>query len=213
MTTVQALRGVIAPILTPYNHDGSVALDLYVDNAQRLLNDGCVGLAPFGTTGEALSVGIAERMHVLEELVEAGLPPALLIPGTGLTNLVDTTTLTKHAVELGCAGAMTLPAFYFKGVSEEGLYAYFARLIEMVADDRLKIYLYHIPQVSGVGIPPSVARRLHGAFPEIVVGIKDSSLCMQRPQAKQRVRLCTSVYVFTFLIVACTSLSRVRFCQ
>lgn len=175
MTPAAALRGVIAPILTPFDDDLSIAADLYVANARRCLDDGCAGLAPFGTTGEALSVGIEERMRALEALIGAGVPAARLIPGTGLTNIPDTVRLTRHAVELGCAGAMVLPPFYFKDVPDDGLYAHFARLIEGVGDDRLRIYLYHIPQVAGVGIPVPVVRRLHADFPGIVVGIKDSS--------------------------------------
>ncbi|NIP76310.1 MAG: dihydrodipicolinate synthase family protein, partial [Xanthomonadales bacterium] len=169
------LRGVIAPTLTPFNDDMTIAEDLYVAHAKRCLADGCVGLAPFGTTSEALSVGMDERMWMLEALAGAGIDPACMIPGTGLTNLPDTIKLTRHAVELGCAGAMTLPPFYFKGVPDDGLYDYFVRLIDGVADERLQIYLYHIPQVAGVGIPVPLVRRLHEGFPGVIVGIKDSS--------------------------------------
>jgi 4-hydroxy-tetrahydrodipicolinate synthase len=175
MTAFQPLRGVISPTLTPFNDDLAIAEDLYLAHARRCLADGCVGLAPFGTTSEALSVGIEERMDMLEKLVAAGIPAGKLIPGTGLTNLPDTIRLTRHAVELGCAGAMTLPPFYFKGVPDQGLHDYYARLIEGVADERLKIYLYHIPQVSGVGLPVPLVRRLHHDFPDQIVGIKDSS--------------------------------------
>lgn len=172
---VQPLTGVIAPNLTPFNDDLSVATDLYVAHARWLIEDGCVGLAPFGTTGEALSVGIEERIDALGTLVEAGIPPDRLIPGTGVTNLPDTARLTSAAMELGCAGAMILPPFYFKGVADDGLYAYFAKLIEMVGRDDLRIYLYHIPQVAGVGIPVDAVRRLRADFPDQIVGIKDSS--------------------------------------
>ena len=182
-----ALTGIIAPVLTPFNDDLSVAEDLYLAHAKRLLDDGdlggCVGLAPFGTTGEALSVGIDERTAMLEKLVEAGVDPALLIPGTGLTNLPDTVKLTRHAIDLGCAGAMILPPFYFKNVADEGLYTYFARLIEMVGRDALRIYLYHIPQVAGVGIPVDVVRRLRADFPDQIVGIKDSSGVWENTEA------------------------------
>jgi 4-hydroxy-tetrahydrodipicolinate synthase len=168
-------KGVVAPILTPFRSDLSVDIGRFVDNAARCLADGCVGLAPFGTTGEALSVGIDERMTALEALVAGGIEAGRLIPGTGLTSLADTARLTRHAVEQGCAGAMVLPPFYYKGVSADGLYAYFARLIETVGDPRLKLYLYHIPQVAGVGIPVDVVRRLRSDFPQTIVGIKDSS--------------------------------------
>ena len=169
-----AIRGVIAPNLTPFKADLSIAEDLYLDHAQWLIEQGCAGLAPFGTTGEALSIGIEERIGLLEKLC-ARVDAAKIIPGTGLTSLPDTVRLTRHAVDMGCAGAMTLPPFYFKGVPDQGLYDYFAWLIDAVDRPALKIYLYHIPQVAGVGIPPAVAERLHRAFPDIVVGIKDSS--------------------------------------
>ena len=170
------IKGLIAPVLTPFNDDSSLATDLYVALAKRLLDQGgCSGLAPFGTTGEALSVGIEERIAALDALIDAGIPASVMIPGTGLTNLPDTVRLTRHAVERGCAGAMTLPPFYFKGVADDGLYAYFASLIETVADPALKIYLYHIPQVSGVGLSIPLVRRLRADFPDTIIGIKDSS--------------------------------------
>ena len=170
----EPLVGVIAPNLTPFNEDLSIAEDLYLDHAAWLVDQGCVGLAPFGTTGEALSIGIDERIGLLEKLC-ARVDPAKIIPGTGLTSLPDTVKLTQHAVDMGCAGAMTLPPFYFKGVPDDGLVDYFNWLIDAVDRPALKIYLYHIPQVSGVGIPPAVAARLHAEHPDIVVGIKDSS--------------------------------------
>lgn len=167
--------GVIAPNLTPFNDDGSVALDLYVDHAIRLLEGHCVALAPFGTTGEALSVGIEERIEALDALVSAGVDPKRLVPGTGLTNLPDTLRLTRHAASLGCAGAMILPPFYFKGPTEEGLFSYFEQLIAKISDTPIGIYLYHIPQMAGVGFPLSLVKRLKHSFPKEIVGIKDSS--------------------------------------
>ena len=169
------ITGLIAPNLTPFNTDLSVAMDLYVDHAKNLLDNGCSAIAPFGTTGEALSVGMEERMAVLEALVEAGIDPGQLIPGTGLTNLADTAKLSRHAVDLGCAGVMTLPPFYFKGVSDEGLFGYFSALIDAIDSSNLRIYLYHIPPMAVVGISVELAHRLNAAFPETVVGIKDSS--------------------------------------
>ena len=170
------IKGLISPILTPFNPDLSIATDLYIELAKKLLaSGGCSGLAPFGTTGEALSVGIEERLAALDALIDAGIDPKVMIPGTGLTNFVDTARLTRHAVDRGCLGAMILPAFYFKGVSDDGIYAYYARLIEEVDHPGLHIYLYHIPQVAGVGLSPELVARLHHDFPDTVVGIKDSS--------------------------------------
>lgn len=170
----EAPHGVVAPILTPFNDDLSIATDLYVGLAQQLFEQGCAGLAPFGTTGEALSVGIDERIAAIRALIDGGVDPAKMIPGTGLSNIADTTRLSRACLDLGCLAVMTLPPFYFKGVSEEGLYRYFAGLIKAIGPDA-RIFLYHIPPVAVVGIPPSLAARLHTEFPEQVVGIKDSS--------------------------------------
>lgn len=169
-----APRGVVAPNFTPFSDDLTIALDLYVDHALALLDEGCAALAPFGTTGEALSVGIDERVETLAALIAAGCDPARLIPGTGLTSLADTARLSRACLELGCAGVMALPPFYYKNVPDDGLYAYFAGLIEAIDHPSLALYLYHIPQVAGVGMPLEVVRRLHADF-EAVVGIKDSS--------------------------------------
>lgn len=176
MTNTTAIApGVIAPNLTPFEDDLSIAKDLYLDNVHRLIEDGCAALAPFGTTGEAASVSTVERVALLDHLTRNGIDPARLIPGTGLTNLPETVDLTRKVTDMGCAGAMILPPFYYKGVSDDGLYDYFARLIDGVGRDDLAIYLYHIPQVSGVGLSIDLVQRLKTAFPAQIVGIKDSS--------------------------------------
>ncbi len=167
-------RGVIAPILTPFNDDLTVATDLYVNHARWLFEQGCAAIAPFGTTGEALSVGIDERIAAIKALIDGGVDPARMIPGTGLTNVADTARLSRACLDMGCAAVMTLPPFYFKGVSEEGLYSYFVQLIAAIGDDA-RIFLYHIPPIAVVGIPPSLAARLHTDFPRQIIGIKDSS--------------------------------------
>ena len=176
MPAHQPLRGVLAPNLTPFRDTGPIDTGLYAAHALRLLNEeNCVGLVPFGTTGEALSVGVEERVAALESLVAAGVPPGCLLPGTGLCNFAETLHLTRNAAGLGCRGALVLPPFFYKNVAEEGLFAHYARLAESIEETGFGIYLYHIPQVSGVGIPVSLARRLHEAYPERIIGIKDSS--------------------------------------
>ena len=167
-------RGLIAPNLTPFEDDLSVATDLYVSHARHLLQTGCAGLAPFGTTGEALSVGIDERIETMRAMREAGLPMERMIPGTGLTSLADTVRLGRACLDLGCAGVMVLPPFYYKTVAEVGLHAYFAALVAELGP-AARICLYHIPRVSGVGLPPSLVARLRADFPEQIVAIKDSS--------------------------------------
>ena len=172
--TVDTAKGVVAPILTPFNDDLSIATDLYVEHAHWLLDQGCVAIAPFGTTGEALSVGIEERIAAVQALVDSGVDPACLIPGTGLTNIAETARLSRACLDLGCRAVMTLPPFYFKAVTDEGLHAYFAELIATIGDDA-RLFLYHIPPIAIVGLSPSLVRRLYSEFPEQVVGIKDSS--------------------------------------
>ncbi|MFO1395990.1 MAG: dihydrodipicolinate synthase family protein [Burkholderiales bacterium] len=167
-------HAVIAPNLTPFNEDFTPDTALYVTHARRLLDEGCAALAPFGTTGEAASLGMAERMALLEALVSGGIEPARLVPGTGLTALPDSVTLCRHALELGVHGTMLLPPFYYKDVGDDALHAWFARLIEGVGRPEMRIYLYHIPPVARVGFSIPLVKRLAADFPGIVVGIKDS---------------------------------------
>lgn len=169
------IRGLISPLLSPFNNDLSFCQELYNKLAHHLLATGCSGLAPFGTTGEALSLSVAERKAAIEGLVKSGIDPSVMIPGTGLCNLSETIELSRHALDLGCRGVMTLPPFYFKGMSDDGLFAYFEQLIAGIDHPCLNIYLYHIPQMSGVGLSIDLVQRLRSAYPEVIAGIKDSS--------------------------------------
>ena len=168
--------GVVTPVLTPFSDDGSIAEDLYFAHCQKVLADGCDYISPFGTSGEALSVSIPERIDMLSKIVDRNIArPDQIMPGTGLCSLGDTLELTRHAVDLGCAAVMTLPPFFFPNPGDDGLFRYFSTLIEKIASDRLKICLYHIPQNAGVGVSPTVAARLNEAYPDTVVAYKDSS--------------------------------------
>lgn len=175
MSTPETLRGVFAPVLTPVNADLSADVERYIAHAKQILDDGCHGLCPFGTTSEATSFSAEERMDLLDQLVASGISPAVLMPGNGYCDIPTTVRLTKHAVELGCAGVLMLPPFYYKGVPDEGIFRAFAEVIERVGDDRLRIYLYHIPQVAQVGFSIKLIERLRNAYPKTVVGLKDSS--------------------------------------
>jgi 4-hydroxy-tetrahydrodipicolinate synthase len=175
MTATHDFYGVISPLLTPYGDDGAPDAARYVAHAKWLLNDGCTGLAPFGTTGEANSLGLAERMSMLDALIDGGIDPKILMAGTGLCALSDTVTVSRHAMERGCGGVMMLPPFYYKAVSDDGLFAYYSEVIERIGDERLKIYLYHIPPVSQIGLSVDLVGRLIKAYPDTVVGLKDSS--------------------------------------
>lgn len=173
--TNQKMTGVIAPILTPFNDDLSFAADLYVAHAKWLLEQGIHYISPFGTTGEALSMSVEERMAAVDALVDGGIEPGRLMPGGGLCNLPETARLCHHAAEHGCAAVMTLPPFFFKNASDEGLYRYFDELIDRVAHSDLRICLYHIPPMAVIGFSPTLTARLAEQFPDVVVAYKDSS--------------------------------------
>lgn len=169
-----ALTGAFAPVVTPFAADGSPDLPRYLAHCRWLIEQGA-GLAPFGTNSEANSMAGGERMALLDALVESGLPPARMLPGTGACSAVETAQLSRHAIARGCAGVLMLPPFFYKGITDDGLYAYYADVIARIGDARLQLYLYHIPALSGVPITHAVIERLLRDFPGTVVGIKDSS--------------------------------------
>jgi 4-hydroxy-tetrahydrodipicolinate synthase len=176
MTTPNArFAGVLVPALTPFDRSLHPMADRFVGFCRWLLAEGAHGLAVFGTTSEANSLSLDERRSLLERLVEGGIPAARLMPGTGLPSLPDSVALTRHAVDAGCGGVLVLPPFYYKGVSDDGLVAFYSELVERVGDPRLQLYLYHIPQMTGVPIGLGVIERLVKAYPATIVGIKDSS--------------------------------------
>ncbi len=167
--------GVLAAVLTPLKQDLAPDHATYVEHCRWLLDEGCDGLAVLGTTSEANSFSVDERLGLLDALVAGGIPGPLLIPGTGCCAIPDTVTLTRKALEIGAAGVLMLPPFYYKPVSDDGLFAAYSEIIQRVADPKLRIYLYHIPQNSGVPITFGLIEKLLRAWPDIVVGIKDSA--------------------------------------
>ncbi|HSA90429.1 MAG TPA: dihydrodipicolinate synthase family protein [Burkholderiales bacterium] len=172
---VKRIEGVAAPVITPFRKDYSPDAERFVRHCRWLLKSGCAGLAVFGTNSEANSMSVGEKRKLLEALVAGGIPAATLMPGTGHCALSDSIEMTRAAVELGCAGVLMLPPFYYKGVSDEGLYRNFAEVIERVGDERLSLYLYHIPPVAQVGISLGLIEKLLSKYPGIVAGVKDSS--------------------------------------
>lgn len=166
--------GVNAAVLTAMRQDLSIDLDRMTAHAKWLLANGCNGLGVLGTTGEANSVGVSERVEVMEGLVARGIPAATMMPGTGTTAIPDTVMLTRKAEALGCRGALLLPPFFYKNPSDDGLFAYFSEVIQRVGGD-IKIYLYHFPAQSAVPFGLDLIGRLLRAYPGKVKGIKDSS--------------------------------------
>jgi 4-hydroxy-tetrahydrodipicolinate synthase len=170
----ERIRGVLAPVLTPFKPDLSPDYERFIRHCQWLLSQNC-GLAVFGTNSEANSMSAEERMKLLDVLVAADIDPSRMMPGTGCCSITETVELTAHVVKLGCAGVLMLPPFYYKDVTEEGLYRYFSEVVRRVGDTRLKIYLYNIPPVAIVGITTKLVERLLKAYPNAIAGMKDSS--------------------------------------
>ena len=167
--------GVFCAALTPVNADLSPNHKAFVEHCRRLLDDGCAGVALLGTTGEANSFSTGERKALLEAAVEGGIAPSQLLPGTGVTALTETVDLTRHAVSLGVTTVVMLPPFFYKSVSDDGLFASYSEIVERVGDSRLKVVLYHIPQFSAVPISFGLIERLRARYPSVFVGIKDSA--------------------------------------
>lgn len=170
-----AISGVYCAAVTPLNADLSPDRKRLGEHCLSLLADGCHGIALLGTTGEANSFSVAERKAILEAALEAGVTPDQLAPGVGVAAIPDTVELVRHALSTGITRVVMLPPFYYKNVSDDGLFAAYARIIEAVADPRLKVVLYHIPQTSAVPLSRPLVKRLVAAFPDTVIGLKDSS--------------------------------------
>lgn len=168
------IKGVLTPVVTPFHQDGSVNTRQFIAQCQWLQNNH-IGLAVFGTNSEANSLSPEERIDMLDALVDAGLDTARMMPGTGACDLPTAVKLTRKAVAHGCGGVLALPPFYYKGVSDEGIFRFFAELIEQVGDAALRVYLYHIPPVAQVGFSVALVERLLKAYPNNIAGMKDST--------------------------------------
>jgi 4-hydroxy-tetrahydrodipicolinate synthase len=174
-TAQKRIEGVLSPVITPFRKDYAPDPDRFVRHCKWLLKSGCAGLAVFGTNSEANSMSVEEKLELLDALVKGGVPAAALMPGTGHCALTDSVKMTREAVRMGCGGVLMLPPFYYKGVSDEGLFRNFAEVIERVGDERLRLYLYHIPPVSSVPITLGLIDQLLSRYPGVVAGVKDSS--------------------------------------
>jgi 4-hydroxy-tetrahydrodipicolinate synthase len=172
---IQPFHGVLVPVLTPFTRAGDPDAGRFVTFCRWLLDQGAGGLSVFGTTSEANSMSGTERMTLLDRLIEAGIPAQKLMPGTGACSMSEAAILVGHAVAHGCGGVLMLPPFYYKGVSDDGIFAFVSGVIDKVASPNLRVYLYHIPPVAQVGYSLDLVGRFITAYPETVVGLKDSS--------------------------------------
>ena len=176
-------KGLFTATLTPLNDDLSVNLVGLMTHINRCLEYGSNGICLMGTTGEANSFSTLERMNVLDEVINAGIDPTILLVGTGTCTITDTIELTRHAVNQGVGGVLMLPPFFYKNLTNEGLIEYFRLVIEGVNNPDLKIYLYHFPQMTGVPFNLELIEKLIDEFPNEIVGMKDSSGDMAGMQA------------------------------
>ncbi len=175
MGVPRKLSGVFPAVLTPVDGDGEPNAALLATHCRALQQEGCAGYALLGTTGEANSLSVGQRMKLLEDLVARGLDAKRFLPGTGACAVKDAITMTKHALDLGCGGVVVLPPFYYTPASDEALFSTYARLIESVGRGEPNIVLYHIPPMTRVPLGAALIERLTTAFPGAIVGVKDSS--------------------------------------
>ncbi|WP_421723109.1 dihydrodipicolinate synthase family protein [Bauldia sp.] len=169
------LSGLWPPVATPFDADGNADTGRQVAHSRRLLEDGAHGLAILGTTSEANSLSLDDRRRVIDAHIDAGIEPAKLLPGTGACAIEDAVTLSRHAGRAGVAAVLLLPPFYYKNATDDGLYAFVAAMIDQLGADVPPIMLYHIPQMATFGWSPDLIGRLVAAYPEVIVGIKDSA--------------------------------------
>ncbi len=174
-TRVHTATGIIPAVLTPMRDDGSPDISLLVTHGRQLMDQGCTSIVVLGTTGEANSFTVLERKAILESVLARGIAPESLIVGTGCCAIGDTVDLTKHALSMSVARVLVLPPFYYKNVSDEGLFSAFATAIDRINDERLRLFIYLIPQMSGIEIGADLIERLHAAYPTVIAGLKDSS--------------------------------------
>lgn len=160
--------------ITPLVEDAIDGQRLF-DHLGWMTTAGCNGAVLFGSTGEAASFTVEERMATLDELVARGFDTGKLIVGTGCCATPDSIRLSRHAVDHGCAGILVIPPYFFKPVSEDGLFTAYSRLIEGVGSADLRVYLYHFPDLSGIPVSHALIRRLLDAYPDTVAGLKDSN--------------------------------------
>lgn len=171
----EVLKGVWCPALMPLDAKLEPDVEKFIDHCRWTLEEGCHGLVMFGTTGEANSFSVDERIRVLDAAIDAGLPADRMMIGTGCAALPDTVRLTRHAVDRGALGILMLPPFYYKGASDLALAESYDWVIDGVGTDDFRLVLYHIPQVSGVPITPELVDLVGARHPKTLAGIKDST--------------------------------------
>jgi 4-hydroxy-tetrahydrodipicolinate synthase len=168
-------HGVLVPVPTPFTAGFKPDAKRFIEICKWSLNQGANGLAIFGTTSEANSMSLSQRCELLDQLIEAGVPAAKLMPGAGACSLDETVTMTRKAADAGCGGVLLLPPFYYKVATDDGVFKFVCEVVEQVGSANLRVYLYHIPPVAIVPFGIDLVGRLIREYPVTIVGIKDSS--------------------------------------
>ena len=181
--SMDRIAGVFPAVSTPISADGMPDLPRMAAHCRALLDDGATGLAVLGSTGEANSFSVSERCAIIEGLIARGIAAELLMPGTGTCAVPDTASLVKNGLALGVTRFVMLPPFYYKGISDEGLFAAYGQVVEKVGDARIRLILYHFPALSGVAISVDLVGRLREAYPDLIAGMKDSTGSLQHALA------------------------------
>jgi 4-hydroxy-tetrahydrodipicolinate synthase len=171
----RALTGLWPPVATPFGDDGAVDTARILQHSKAMLADGAEGLAVLGTTSEANSLSLDERRQIIDAHVEGGIEADRLLPGVGACAVDDVVTLSRHAHDIGASGVLMLPPFYYKKVPDDGIFEFFARVVDKLGASAPRIMLYHIPPMAAVGFSLELIGQLTEAYPEIIVGMKDSS--------------------------------------
>ncbi len=166
--------GIWPALMTPLRADGAIDHARFAAHAKALITAGCGGVTPFGTTGEGPSFSLAERRDAVDALIAAGVPAARILVSVSCAALPDTIALTRHAQDVGAWGALLMPPFFFKGVSDAGIVDALAQVIDAAADRPLRVVLYHIPQVAAVTLSHAVIAEMLRRYPGNIVAIKDS---------------------------------------
>jgi len=169
-----SLPAVLSPVLTPFTANGDIDHQRLLKHCQWLAANG-VGHALFGTNSEANSMSVRQKMDALTKLIEGGLDPSHIMPGTGATAIDDAVSMTNHALAHHCPAVLMIPPFYYKDITDDGLFAYFSEVIQKVGNSALQIYFYNIPPVTKITLSLSLLDRLVRAYPKTIVGMKDSS--------------------------------------
>jgi len=169
------IQGTYCAALTPLNEDYSINKELFLKHCTNLLSQGLDGLGIFGTTGEANSFNVNEKIEAINYLIDNNISPKKLIPGTGQCSIKDTVLLSRAVAQLNVKAILVLPAFYYKNIQNDGVIEYYKKVVEGVGDETINYILYNIPQTSGVTINIDIIEKLINLFPKNILGMKDSS--------------------------------------